>query len=364
MHKDGFVINPVSNMSGVPLNRLVRALAVSLPFAVFSHAATKPMIFWLDYLGTVYSSNPDGSNRQTLASGSAQGLNDPDGVAVDTSTGKVYWSNMAEGTPNGSLQRANLDGSNIEVVVKPGGTHTPKQIQLDLVHGKIYWSDRDGLKIQRCNLDGSVNEVLVSGLQNPVGMELDIAKGYFYWSDRYAGTINRAPFVMPAGQTSANRKDIDTLMKGLTRPIDLGLDLAKGQIYWTDRDEGTVHRAGLEIPAGQTAANRKDIETLIQKLSTPIGISLDLVGGKIYYTELPGSVGRANLDGSGAETLWKKTGSASFTGIVFAQVLVNSVAIHVGSSVLQGQSVGDLSLLPTQVNALGRESPASRMFAR
>jgi hypothetical protein len=278
------------------------------------------MIFWLDYMGTAYASAPDGSGRRILAEGKAKGLDGPDGVAVDTLAQKVYWSNMAEGTGKGSLQRANLDGSGIEYVVKPGETHTPKQIQLDLVHGKIYWSDRDGLKIQRCNLDGSANEILVSGLQNPVGMALDIAGGWFYWSDRYAGTLNRAPMAMPKGQTAANRRDIDTLITGLTRPIDLALDLGQGRLYWTDRDEGTIHRAGIAIPAGQTASHRTDIETLVRNLSTPIGISLDLPGGKLYYTELPGQVGRANLDGTGPETLWKKTGINSFTGITYVRI--------------------------------------------
>jgi hypothetical protein len=303
------------------------------------NAATKPMIFWLDYMGTVYGSNSDGSNRQILVSGTAQGLNDPDGVAVDTSTGKIYWSNMADGNPNGSLQRANLDGTGIEYVVKPAETHTPKQIQLDVVHGKIYWSDRDGLKIQRSNLDGSANEVLVSGLKNPVGMELDIAKGYFYWSDRNAGTINRAHFSMPAGQTATNRKDIDTLISGLTRPIDLGLDIPRGQIYWTDRDEGTVHRAFIEIPSGKSSGNRTDIETVLRNLATPIGISLDLNGGKLYFTELPGKVGRANLDGTGAETLWQKTGVSSFTGIVFVQVPIKSSSI-LRAPYAKGSSLG------------------------
>ena len=51
MHKGGFVINRGSIMSALSMIRYVRALAVSLPLAAFSQAATtKPMIFWLDYL--------------------------------------------------------------------------------------------------------------------------------------------------------------------------------------------------------------------------------------------------------------------------------------------------------------------------
>ncbi len=293
-------------------------------------ATTKPMIFWLDNMGSVYASNSDGSNRKILASGNAQGLIGCDGIAVDTAAGKVYWSNMGVGA-TGSIQRANLDGSQLEYVVKPGETHTPKQIKLDRVNRKIYWCDRDGFKIQRSNLDGTANEILVAGLQNPVGMELDIAKGFFYWSDKNAGTIMRAHFVMPPGQSASNRRDLDTLIKGLPMPIDLALDIPSGQIYWTDRQAGTVQRAYIEIPAGQSSGNRTDIKILISHLATPIGISLDRDGGKIYYTELDGGVGRSNLDGTNLQPLCPRLGTSLFCGIDFVQVTVIGTGIRVSS---------------------------------
>ncbi len=308
---------------------MVKFFGMGLALASFVQAAPQPMIYWLDAAGFVYASNPDGTGRQALVSGSIQGLNGPDGVAVDTTARKIYWSNMAEYTANGSLQRANLNGSGVEYVIRVGGTaSTPKQIQLDLVNGKIYWCAREGFVVQRSNLDGSQVENLVSGLQNPVGMELDIASGFFYFSDRFGGFIARAHMVMPLGQTAANRRDVDTLIRGLTRPIDLALDLPGGKIYWTDRTEGTVHRAGMNVPLGQTSSNRTDIETLVRNLVEPIGISLDLIGGKIYYTELAGKVDRSNLDGSGAQTLWQKAGGAAFTGITYTMVDLNPSPVH------------------------------------
>ena len=292
-----------------------RLCAAALVLA-FRIQAAPAMIFWLDLSGAVHSANADGSGAKTVVPNLKEG---PDGVAVDAAAGKVYWTNMNEGTPNGSIQRANLDGSQVEYLVPRGGTHTPKQMQLDLVHRKAYWSDRDGFKIQRCNLDGTQNEILVSGLQNPVGMALDIDRGFFYFSDRNAGTIQRAPMAMPAaGQTAATRKDVETLFSGLTRPIDLALDLGKGQMYWTDREDNTVYRAGLDIPVGQTAATRKDRETLVRNLATPIGMALDLGAGKLYYTEgANGSVGRANLDGTGKEALIPGRAGLFGTGICF-----------------------------------------------
>jgi DNA-binding beta-propeller fold protein YncE len=271
-------------------------------------------IYWLEFTG-LHSANADGSDAKTLVP-----LNDgPDGVAVDADAGKVYWTNMGSGG-KGSLQRANLDGSQVEYVVPKGGTYFPKQVQLDLAHGKAYWSDRDGLKIQRCNLDGTQNEILISGLKNPVGMALDLAHGVFYFSEKNGGTLKRAPMAMPAsGQTAADRKDVETLISGLAQPIDVALDLPAGRIYWTDRDEGTVHRAAIEIPPGQTAAARKDIETVLRGLDTPIGVALDLGGGKLFTTESgTGGVIRANLDGTGEEAVIPARAGAVLTGICFA----------------------------------------------
>ena len=62
---------------------------------------------------------------------------------------------------DGAVERADLDGSNVKFVVPPGGTFTPKQLKVDARHGKLYWSDREGMRVMRANLDGSAVETLV-----------------------------------------------------------------------------------------------------------------------------------------------------------------------------------------------------------
>jgi hypothetical protein len=46
-----------------------------------------------------------------------------------------------------------LDESRL--IVPQGVTHTPKQIHLDKDGGKLYWCDREGMRVMRGNLDGS-----------------------------------------------------------------------------------------------------------------------------------------------------------------------------------------------------------------
>src|SRR5450432_4932597 len=97
--------------------------------AVASASAVAPRLFVLEInAGRIHSMNPDGSDRKTIVSD----CHLPDGIVVDAEAGHIYWTNM--GIPNlddGSIERADLDGSNRIVLVPRGRTFTPKQIQLD-----------------------------------------------------------------------------------------------------------------------------------------------------------------------------------------------------------------------------------------
>src|ERR1700723_3591048 len=104
------------------------------------------------------SMNADGSDRKTIVSD----CHLPDGIVVDAEAGHIYWTNMGIPSVNdGSIIRADLDGSNLVTIVPEGRTHTPKQLQLDKKNGKLYWSDREGMRVMRGNLDGTKLETLV-----------------------------------------------------------------------------------------------------------------------------------------------------------------------------------------------------------
>src|SRR6201990_2539576 len=116
-------------------------------------------LFLLELSGDrIHSMNPDGSDRKTIVTD----CHLPDGIVVDIEAGHIYWTNM--GVPNlndGSIERADLDGKNRKLIVPIGDTHTPKQIILEKKAGKLYWCDREGMRVMRCNLDGSQVETLV-----------------------------------------------------------------------------------------------------------------------------------------------------------------------------------------------------------
>src|SRR6476620_1936596 len=115
-------------------------------------------LFVLELSGDrIHSMNVDGSDRKTIVTG----CHLPDGIVVDVEASHIYWTNM--GVPNlndGSIERADLDGKNRKVIVPQGITHTPKQIHLETAGGKLYWCDREGMRVMRASLDGTQVETL------------------------------------------------------------------------------------------------------------------------------------------------------------------------------------------------------------
>jgi len=295
--------------------------------------ATKARLFFLSLTGQVLSANPDGSDVKVIVS---EGKRLPDGIVVDSRAGHLYWTNMGNPSANdGFIERADFDGKNITHIVPPGGTFTPKQLQLDEKNRKLYWCDREGMRVMRANLDGSNLETLVDtseGDSRPgkeirkwcVGIALDVEAGKVYWTQKGPdnagdGRIFRANLEIPKGQTPANRKDIELLYENLPEPIDLELDLANRTMYWTDRGDpprgNTVNRAPMD-PAQENG--KKEPEIVFDHLMEGIGIALDRKGGRMFLTDLGGSVYSANLDGSNKKTLLMAEGN--LTGIVYAEI--------------------------------------------
>jgi DNA-binding beta-propeller fold protein YncE len=278
--------------------------------------------------GHIHSMSPDGSDRKVVVADCRM----PDGIAVDVAAGHIYWTNMGSsvGTNDGSIERADIDGRNRRVIVPPGGTFTPKQIQLDKKNGKLYWCDREGMRVMRANLDGSHIETLVETGRGDtdrrdqtkwcVGITVDPEREQIYWTQKGPdnsglGRLFRAGIEIPRGETAASRSDIELFFDHLPEPIDLELDRKNRVLYWTDRGDpprgNTVNRASID-------AKPQAPETLLSHLMEGIGIALDVPGDRMFVTDLGGSVYSARLDGSEVGVLAYAQGNV--TGIAYAEI--------------------------------------------
>src|SRR5882762_10402327 len=84
-------------------------------------AKTVGRLYFLDLsAGRVLTSNPDGSDLKTIIN---EGRKLPDGIVVDVAAGHIYWTNMGNPKANdGTIDRANLDGTNVTNIVPPSKT--------------------------------------------------------------------------------------------------------------------------------------------------------------------------------------------------------------------------------------------------
>jgi len=288
-------------------------------------------LYVLDLSGDlIFTVNPDGSEKTVIVTDCRY----PDGIVVDVERGHIYWTNM--GIPNlndGSIERADLDGQNRKAIIPKGATFTPKQLHLDRKNRKLYWCDREGMRVMRANLDGSQVETLVDrseGEARPgrdqkkwcVGIATDPKRGQIYWTQKGPdnaglGKIYRANVDIPKGENAANRSDIEVFFDQLPEPIDLELDVESRVLYWTDRGDpprgNTVNRASVD-------AKPEAPEIVFDHLMEGIGIALDVAGNRMFITDLAGSVYSASLDGSKKKNFLYAQGNLS--GIAYVELPV------------------------------------------
>ena len=277
--------------------------------------------------GRLLSVKPDGSDLKVLVTDRHR---IPDGIVVDVENGYIYWTEM--GIPNkedGSIERANIDGSNHVTIVPNGKTFTPKQLQLDKGNGRLYWCDREGMRVMRSNLDGSNLETLIQTGKGEtdradltrwcVGIAIDVQGGKLYWTQKGldnagVGRIFRAGLDIPRGESCTTRSDIELLFDKLPEPIDLDLDLERRVLYWSDRGDpprgNTVSRAPMDA-----APRSVEPEIVFTHLMEGIGLALDIPGDRMFMTDLGGSLYTASLDGATHKMLLAVQGN--LTGVAY-----------------------------------------------
>lgn len=90
------------------------------------------------------------------------------------------------------------------------------------------------------------------------------------------------------------------ISEGLNGPVGLILDLIGGKMYWASWGDNAIRRANFD---------GSNMETLIS-VSRPFDVAIDVESGKMYWTEHIGKkISRANLDGSNVEALIPGLGS-------------------------------------------------------
>ena len=269
--------NPITDTS--PLASLTKLVAVDIeiskPTPVVQVASPDhPPMYWV---------NTNNGTLHRLIGTEVEGLvpnvRNATNLTIDVENEKLYWTEKTSNT-TGRIRRANLDGTKVQLVKDL--TSVPLSITLDIAGGKIYLTNAWG-KIQRLNVDGSnFQPNLITELDTSSGLALDVSSSKVYWIEA-SGSVRRA---------NLDGSNIEDIATGLGTPINIAI--SGDAIYWTEKtgaDTGEIRIANFNgNPTVMT------LHTFPQGF--PIGIAVDAVENKLYWTTSRGNIGRSNLDGS------------------------------------------------------------------
>ena len=280
------------NSAGVVLFLWGLSICVS---PALQNSAFGQKIYWSNVQGdTIERANPDGTDREVLVSGA--GDFELRGLHVDPQLGQLFWFTKLV-TSFYKIQTATLEGNGI-MDVADNGFGIPLDLYVDADEGKIYWTHNiplmDGVDEIRCvNLDGSNLQILIDGLDTADDIHVDTLNGFIYWTEQNGQRIARVELdgtnPMTIISTSASL--------GIN---SMALDHTNAMIYWTEPNSLLIRRANLDGSNPQTVLQLSGNER-------PFGIAID-GNGHIYWTELDTDrIRRATVDGKDVTTIVSET---------------------------------------------------------
>jgi sugar lactone lactonase YvrE len=238
-----------------------------------------------DLLGTMYWAYRDEGIYCAARDGSEMKLLVPakfaDGLAVDTARQMIYWTISSDG-PN-KVQKCKLDGSDVQDVVT--GLSATGDLLLDAEAGKLYVTLMNEGKVIVVNTDGSQRQDFVTGLSAPDELALDSKR--------------RTLYVACSGNSTIQRVKLDNRMPQTMATTDGGVffgmavDEVREQLFCVHSGRGIIYRMGLD---------GSEAKPVVSGLTAPDGLTLDTENNKLYWTER-GKISQANFDGTNVEVL-------------------------------------------------------------
>lgn len=227
----------------------------------------------------------------------------PDGVVYDSASQRLYWTNMGRDydVKDGNIRYGSLNGEESGYTVSVGNTHTPKQLAMDADSRYLYWCDREGMRIERCQIATGKVEVLldcsklfpseVRESRYCIGIALDQKNNRIFWtmkgpSKGGQGRLLSAPFDYSAANAAINLEEINVVFDQLPEPIDLAIDYAGDFLYWSDRgaepEGNSLNRVSL------TALLNKEV--VITGFKEAIGFVIDAKNHSAFVADLTGHI--------------------------------------------------------------------------
>jgi hypothetical protein len=192
---------------------------------------------------------------------------------------KLLW------TARSLVQRAELDGSDVETVarvVDQAGELDLNAISFDPLDRTVYFRNAgtysDGpYKIQRTRtVDGIVEDVLATVVEDPPALVVDKLRGQLYWTNGSPGVANANYGALPIYRSTLAGANPQALPLKTMWPGALAWNPMSERLYWHDRYDGMIRRGKLD---------GSEVEELIATGCEAAALALDNSTGELYWTD-------------------------------------------------------------------------------
>ena len=194
-----------SNLDGSGIQNVLRNLSDPIDLALANGNA-----YWTQGNGSVRFVNLTGTkNLRNISTG----MDAAGSIAI--AGGKVYWTEQIDGT-YGTLNSANLDGTDAKELRDDPLWGAPVGIAVDTARSRLYWTDAAG-RLQRSNLDGSGIHNVAKGLGSPGDLVLSnsITAPTGTPSTTTTTTSTTASKYDVNGDGTVDSKDVDAILVAL-----------------------------------------------------------------------------------------------------------------------------------------------------
>ncbi|EKG13156.1 hypothetical protein MPH_09731 [Macrophomina phaseolina MS6] len=269
-------------------------------------------------------------------------LPSPDGLAICPRTRRIFWTTMGSiGQPDGALHTAtlpSLSDARALVPARDERVHTPKQVAVDSEARKVYFCDREGMRVLRCGYDdGGEVEVLVANgdwrvdaeradtaERWCVGVAVGKGVGKVFWSQKGPSKGGKGRILCKS--LDGPGEEAAVVVEGLPEPIDLEWVEKEGEeggwLYWSDRGElpfgNSLNVVRLDgrgrVVEDEKVEGPRKHRILATKFNEAIGLKVDADGGRIYVADLGGAIWCCDLEGRGKKKVYEDENRA-FPGL-------------------------------------------------
>jgi DNA-binding beta-propeller fold protein YncE len=304
--------------------RLLAVVSASITLALVAIAAfaaraqAAELVYWNNYRAepqTISVAEMAGSG--SLLNLSGVDLKSPEGMAIDSVTGRLYVASATAGADKkGEIQFANLDGSGAGVFGAPGApVDEPYGVVVDPATRTIYWANSSGGNedkgsIAWAKLDGSAGGTLNTAgatLDGPYKIGLDPVNGRVYWGS-YPDSGDVVLSYANVNNTGGGDLSISPAPESA---YAFAVDPAAGRLYWSEGDDDRFAFTGL------LGGSRSILDTTGAVVDSSYGFAIDPTLNKIYWPNYGNGddpvngLGFASVSGGGGGNV---TPTAPFNG--------------------------------------------------